>query len=41
MQTSSILHLYICLSLFWHQSPKRGRLKGKLGSNLFLNNFGG
>jgi hypothetical protein len=29
MQTSSILHLYICCGLCWHQSPKRGRLKGK------------
>jgi hypothetical protein len=29
MQTSSILHFYICFGLYWHQSPKRGRLKGK------------
>jgi hypothetical protein len=29
LQTSSILHLYICFGLSWHQSPKRGRLKGK------------
>jgi hypothetical protein len=29
MQTSSILHLYIFFGLCWHQSPKRGRLKGK------------
>jgi hypothetical protein len=29
MQTSSILHLCICFGLCWHQSPKRGRLKGK------------
>jgi hypothetical protein len=29
MQTSSILHLYSCFGLCWHQSPKRGRLKGK------------
>jgi hypothetical protein len=29
LQTSSILHLYICFGLCWHQSPKRGRLKGK------------
>jgi hypothetical protein len=28
MQTSSIMHLYICFGLCWHQSPKRGRLKG-------------
>jgi hypothetical protein len=28
MQTSSILDLYICFGLCWHQSPKRGRLKG-------------
>jgi hypothetical protein len=24
MQTSSIMHLYICFGLCWHQSPKRG-----------------
>jgi hypothetical protein len=29
MQTSSIPHLYICFGLWWHQSPKMGRLKGK------------
>jgi hypothetical protein len=29
LQTSSILHLHICFGLCWHQSPKRGRLKGK------------
>jgi hypothetical protein len=29
MQTSSILHFYICFGLCWHQSPKWGRLKGK------------
>jgi hypothetical protein len=29
MQTSSILHFYICFGLCWHQSPKRARLKGK------------
>jgi hypothetical protein len=29
MQTSSNLHFYICFGLCWHQSPKRGRLKGK------------
>jgi cytoplasmic iron level regulating protein YaaA (DUF328/UPF0246 family) len=29
LQTSSIPHLYICFGLCWHQSPKRGRLKGK------------
>jgi hypothetical protein len=28
MQTGSIMHLYICFGLCWHQSPKRGRLKG-------------
>jgi hypothetical protein len=28
LQTSSIMHLYICFGLCWHQSPKRGRLKG-------------
>jgi hypothetical protein len=28
MQTSSIMHFYICFVLCWHQSPKRGRLKG-------------
>jgi hypothetical protein len=29
MQASSIMHFYICFGLCWHQSPKRGRLKGK------------
>jgi hypothetical protein len=29
LQTSSIMHFYICFGLCWHQSPKRGRLKGK------------
>jgi hypothetical protein len=29
LQTSYILALYICFDLCWHQSPKRGRLKGK------------
>jgi hypothetical protein len=29
MQTSSVMHFYICFGLCWHQSPKRGRLKGK------------
>jgi hypothetical protein len=28
MQTSPIMHFYICFGLCWHQSPKRGRLKG-------------
>ena len=28
MQTSSIIHFYICFGLCWHQSPKRGSLKG-------------
>ena len=28
MQTSSIIHFYTCFGLCWHQSPKRGRLKG-------------
>jgi hypothetical protein len=28
MQTSSIMHFYVCFGLCWHQSPKRGRLKG-------------
>jgi hypothetical protein len=28
MQTSSIMHFYICFGLCWHQSPKKGRLKG-------------
>jgi hypothetical protein len=28
IQTSSIMHFYICFGLCWHQSPKRGRLKG-------------
>ena len=29
MQTSSIMYFYTCFGLCWHQSPKRGRLKGK------------
>jgi hypothetical protein len=29
LQTSSIPHLFIFFGLCWHQSPKRGRLKGK------------
>jgi hypothetical protein len=28
MQTTSIMHFYICFGLCWHQSQKRGRLKG-------------
>jgi hypothetical protein len=28
MQTSSIMHFYFFFGLCWHQSPKRGRLKG-------------
>jgi hypothetical protein len=28
MQASSIIHFYTCFGLCWHQSPKRGRLKG-------------
>jgi hypothetical protein len=28
MQASSIMHFYTCFGLCWHQSPKRGRLKG-------------
>jgi hypothetical protein len=28
MQTSSIMHFHIRFGLCWHQSPKRGRLKG-------------
>jgi hypothetical protein len=28
IQTSSNMHFYICFGLCWHQSPKRGRLKG-------------
>jgi hypothetical protein len=35
MQASYISTLYICFGLCWHQSPKRGRLKGKL-SQYFL-----
>jgi hypothetical protein len=41
MQASSIMHFYICFGLCWHQSPKRGRLKGNLAYTYFLNNFGG
>ena len=36
MQTSSIMHFYICFGLCWHQSPKRGRLKGKCALGPFL-----
>jgi hypothetical protein len=28
LATSSIMHFHICIGLCWHQSPKRGRLKG-------------
>jgi hypothetical protein len=28
MQASSIMHFCTCFGLCWHQSPKRGRLKG-------------
>jgi hypothetical protein len=28
MQTSSIMHFYICFGLCWHQSPKGGDWKG-------------
>jgi hypothetical protein len=28
MQASSNMYFYICFGLCWHQSPKRGRLKG-------------
>jgi hypothetical protein len=41
MQTSSILHFYICFGLYWHQSPKRGRLKGKYAYTFSYMNFGG
>jgi hypothetical protein len=41
MQTSSILHLYICFGLCWHQSPKKGETEREIGSHLFLNDFGG
>jgi hypothetical protein len=29
LQTSYISTLFICFGLCWHQSPKRGSLKGK------------
>ena len=29
MQTSSVMYFHMCFGLCWHQSPKRGRLKGK------------
>jgi hypothetical protein len=29
LQTSYIFALHICFGLCWHQSRKRGRLKGK------------
>jgi hypothetical protein len=41
MKTSSILHFYICFGLCWHQSPKRGRLKGKYAYTFSYMNFGG
>jgi hypothetical protein len=28
LQASSNMHFYTCFGLCWHQSPKRGRLKG-------------
>jgi hypothetical protein len=39
MQTSSILHLYICFVLA--SITKKGEIEREIGSNLFLNNFGG
>src|SRR6187455_492809 len=41
MQTSSIMHFYTCFGLCWHQSPKRGRLKGNYAYTYFLIDFGG
>jgi hypothetical protein len=41
MQTSSIMYFYTCFGLCWHQSPKRGRLKGNQGYTYFLIDFGG
>jgi hypothetical protein len=41
MQTSSIIHFYTCFGLCWHQSPKRGRLKGNQAYTFFLIDFGG
>jgi hypothetical protein len=41
MQTSSIMLFHICFGLCWHQSPKRGRLKGNEAYTYFLNDFGG
>jgi hypothetical protein len=41
MQTSSIMHFYTFFGLCWHQSPKRGRLKGNLAYTYFLIDFGG
>jgi hypothetical protein len=41
MQTSSILHFYICFGLCWHQSPKRGEIEREIGLHLFLIDFGG
>ena len=41
MQTSSIMHFYTCFGLCWHQSPKRGRLKGNQAYTYFLIDFGG
>jgi hypothetical protein len=38
IQTSYISTLYICFGLCWHQTPKRGRLKGN-GLNISYNRF--
>ena len=40
MQASSIMYFHISFGLCWHQSPKRGRLKGNQAYTQFLNNFG-
>jgi hypothetical protein len=35
MQTSSILHLYICFGLCW-KITKKGEIEREIGINLFL-----
>jgi hypothetical protein len=40
MQTSSILHLYL-LWFVLASITKKGEIEREIGSNLFLNDFGG
>jgi hypothetical protein len=41
MQTSSILHLYVLLWFMLAPITKKGEIEREIGSNLFLNDFGG